>query len=218
MVDSTLKLYYAGPMQARAQAIRYALAAGGIAFEDVQNKGFPATEEDKALWLELGKNTTTNVPMLVDGNKVYTQSVAVLLAAGRKGGLVPADEDGQYEVDKLVADATDLAGLSFKALKMFGATPEAEQKYATQDLPKHVGNIERQLGDNEWFVGGKVSLADVVVYSALTTNCQHIVPDCLGAFPKLAAFCKRFEALPKIAAYQASEQYTKLMKFEAIAK
>ena len=154
--------------------------------------------------------------MLVDGNKVYTQSGAVLMAAGRKAGLIPADEEGQYMTDKLIADATDLQGCSFKAIKQFGATTEAEKNFVNNDIPKHVGNIERQLGENEWFIGGKLSLADVAVYTILTTNCRNLVPEFLSAFPKLDAFVKRFEALPKIAEYQKTENFTNLIKFAAI--
>ena len=105
--------------------IRYTLVLSGLDWEDCFPKGMPPTQEDKDLWLKLGKNTTTNVPMLVDGDKVYTQSGAVLMAAGRKAGLIPADEDGQYMTDKLIADASDLQGCAFKAVKMFGATKDA---------------------------------------------------------------------------------------------
>ena len=99
---------------------------------------------------------------------------------------------------------------------MFGATPEAEKKFINEDLPKHVGNIERQLGDNEWFVGGKLSVADIGVYDALTSKCRNLVPDFLGAFPKLDAFVKRVEALPNMAKYRSEERFTKLMAFPAI--
>ena len=218
MVDSKLKLYYFGVMQGRAQGIRYALTAGGRDFEDIFPNEFPPSQEYKDMCNKIGGNTTTNIPMLVDGNKVYTQTVAVLLQAGRMSGLMPADEDSQYEVDKLVADADDLSNGSIKALKMFGAPRDAELNFMNNMLPKHVGNIERQLGDNEWFVGGKFSIADVAIYTVLDTNCRGLVPDCLSAFPKLEAFCKRFEALPKIAEYRASERFTKLGTFTPIEK
>ena len=215
MVDTTVKVYYF-PVQGACQGIRYTLAAGGIAFEDVTAKAFPPTQEDKDLWVSLGKNTTTNVPMIVVGDKAYTQSTAVIRQAARLGNLMPTGDDDLYLSDKLIADASDLNSAAMKGIKMFGATPEAEKKFVNEDLPKHVGNIERQLGDNEWFVGGKLSVADIAVYDALTSKCRSLVPDCLGAFPKLDAFVKRVEALPNIAKYRSEERFTKLMAFPAI--
>ena len=217
MTESRMYRLHYFPAQGRAQGARYALVAGGIPFEDISNKSNPPSEEDKALWLALGGNTTTNVPLLTDGDKMWSQSRAVLKVAGRKAGLMPANDEDLYLVDKLIADASDLADCSFKAVGMFGATKEAQQKFKNEDIPKHAGNIERQL-TGDWFVGGKFSLADVAVYTVLTTNCRNQVPDCLNAFPKLSAFVKRFEAIPAIAAYQKEERFTKLMKFGEIEK
>ena len=217
MTESRMYRLHYFPAQGRGQGIRYALVAGGIPFEDVTCKNNPPSEEEKALWLALGGNTTTNVPLLTDGEKMWTQSRAVLKVAGRKAGLMPANDEELFLVDKLIADASDLADCSFKAVGMFGASKEAQQNFKNVDIPKHAGNIERQL-TGDWFVGNKFSLADVAVYTVLTTNCRVQVPDCLNAFPKLAAFVKRFEALPNIAAYQKSERFTQLMTFGEIAK
>ena len=212
---AAVKVYYF-PVHGAMQGIRYTLAAGGVDFEDVCAKGFPPTQEDKDLWASIGKNTTTNVPMIVAGDKVYTQSSAVIRAAARMGGLMPTGDDDLYLTDKLIADAADLASAAMKGVKMMGATPEKEKNFIDVDLPKHVGNIERQLGDKEWFVGGKLSVADIAVYDALTSKCRALVPNSLEAFPKLDALVKRVEALPAIAKYRSEERFTKLMQFPAI--
>merc|ERR1719296_107419 len=137
MVDTTVKVHYF-PAQGACQGIRYTLVAGGVAFEDVPAKSFPPTQEDKDLWRSLGKNTTTNVPMIVVGDKVYTQSTAVIRQAARLAKLEPTGDDDLYLADKLLADASDLASTAQKAIKMFGATPEAEKKFINEDLVKHV--------------------------------------------------------------------------------
>ena len=141
----------------------------------------------------------------------------MLKVAGRKAGLMPADDEGLYMVDKMIADSLDLADESFKAVGMFGATKEAQANFRDNVCPKHIGNIERQLTGN-WFVGNKLSLADVAVYTVLTTNCRNQIPDVLNNFPKLQAFVKRFEANPNIAAYQKQERFTNLMRFPEIEK
>ena len=86
MVDTTVKVHYF-PAQGACQATRYTLVAGGVAFEDVPAKSFPPTQEDTDLWRSLGKNTTTNVPMIIVGDKVYTQSTAIIRVAARLGNL-----------------------------------------------------------------------------------------------------------------------------------
>ena len=197
---------------------RYCLVAGGIDFDDEFSKGFPATEEDKAKWVALGKNTTTNVPMIVNGDKVYTQSTAVVRVAARMAGLYPKDDEESYECDNITAAAGDLRAQAYKSLPMFGASEEAVKNYVEKAIPLHAGNLQRILGDNEYFVGGKLSYADIVVYDVLTNNCNNMVPGSLDAFPKLDAFRKRIDALPKIAEYIKSEKFTKLMAFPDITK
>ena len=54
------------------QNIRFTLVAGGVEWEDVLASAYPASAEETAKWIEMGGNTTTNVPMLVVGDKVYT--------------------------------------------------------------------------------------------------------------------------------------------------
>jgi len=218
MVEASakLKLYYY-PAQGAAQQIRFTLVAGGIAFDDVPASSFPPSPEDKALWVRLGQNTTTNIPMLVEGeNTVYTQSLAVLRVAARRGGLMPTDVEEVYQVDKLIADVADLRAASYKAIAMMGATPAAQAHYVHTVLPQHVGNLERQLGDNEYFVGGQLSVADTAIYDVLTTKCRNLVPDYLSAYPKLEAFVQRIEGLETIAEYRKSDAFTKLMAFPAI--
>ena len=212
-----LKLYYYSA-QGAAQQIRFTLVAGGLAFDDVPASSFPPSPEDKALWVRLGQNTTTNIPMLVDERgTVYTQSLAVLRVAARRGGLMPTDNvEEVYQVDKLLADVADLRAASYKAIALMGATPAAQAHYVHTVLPQHVGNLERQLGDHAYFVGGQLSVADTAIYDVLTTKCRNLVPDYLSAYPKLEAFVQRIEGLETIAEYRKSDAFTKLMAFPAI--
>lgn len=84
-------------------------------FED-KVSSYPPTAEEKATWLALGKNTTTNVPMLTIGDKVYTQSSACLRVVARKGGLMPVDEDLQYQVDNLIAAVDDFRSAAYRII------------------------------------------------------------------------------------------------------
>ena len=201
MVEATNTLYYYG-MTGRAQQVRFTLAAGGIAFTDQHPAGFPPTPEEKAAWVAIGGNTTTNVPMLTAGGKTYTQSSAVLRAAARMGGLMPADDFEAYQVDNLISACDDLRSQGYSSMPMFGASAEAIKKYTDTTMPTHVGNLQRLLGDNDWYVGNKFSVADITVYDVLTSQVTTFLPGSLDAFPKLSAFVKRVEETEKIAAYR----------------
>lgn len=105
-----VKLYYY-KATGLANQIRLALAAANIDFTDEYPAGFPPSTEDKELWKKIGGNSTTNVPMLTIGDKVYTQSMAVMKVIGRKANLLPKGED-EYICDKLLADGKYLSYLS----------------------------------------------------------------------------------------------------------
>ena len=153
--------------------------------------------------------------MLVCGDKVYTQSSAVLRVAARMGKLMPTDEDELYQCDKLIADAEDLRTSGYRAMPAFGASAEATAAYISNVLPLHTSNFERMLGDNDWFVGSAPTVADMTIFDVYEVQGLAFVPNCLEKFPKMAAFIKRCNALPKIAAYKSSDAYTGLMKFSA---
>lgn len=151
---------------------------------------------------------------LPDG-RVYTQSGAVLRAIGRKGNLLPADDEGFYRVDKLIEDAEDLRGASYKSFVPWGATQEAADAFVETVLPLHLGNLERQLKQSSggFFVGDSLSLVDVACYDAVVNFGSNRVPTALEAFPELTAWKGRVEANEGIKAYLASEAYAGLGKF-----
>ena len=187
------------------------LAIGGVAFDDVYSEGFPATAGDKERWTALGGNTTTNVPMLECDGHVYTQSSAVLRAAGRKAGLVPSGCDHHlYHMDKIIADADDLRAASYKVI--FGGDNAAKVALRDGVLPNHLGNLQRQLGDSEWFAGDKLSVADVTAFDVCMSS-VGLVPTALDKLDKLRAFCDRVAANPKLTAYRESEEFKGLMNF-----
>ena len=144
--------------------IRYALCEGGIEWEDACAP-FPAPSDVKAKWLELGKNTTTNVPMLVMDGCAYTQSSAVLRLVARKGGLMPSDTEQQYEVDNVLGAVEDYRTEAYTVIfGVLGGAPDAAKLARLKDviLPQHFKNLERLLGDDDYFVANTLSVAQRV--------------------------------------------------------
>src|SRR5262245_2190549 len=67
------------------------------------------------------------------------------------------------------------------------ATIAAAEKVVTENLFPLFGYLEEQLGGAEWFVGGRLSIADLAVASPFV-NLRHAgLPPDAGKFPKLAA-------------------------------
>jgi len=212
------KLYYY-KATGRANQIRLTLAAAGVSWEDVYPEAFPPTEEEKQGWRDIGKNSTTNVPMLaMEVGSVFTQSLAIVRAAARMGdrSLTPKDDKELYLYDKIISDADDLRTVAYSSFLSWGSPQSAVNKYIQESLPLHLGNFERQLiGD--YFVGSSLTAADICAYDAIVSFGSYRVEGVLDNYPKLKAFAARIEAHPPIAKYMSSPEYEGLMKFEKIS-
>jgi hypothetical protein len=73
-------------------------------------------------------------------------------------------------------------------------------------FPAHLSAFEAAL-HGDWLLGGSLCAADVVLYE-LVDQVRLMAPGYVEAsYPKLTALLSRFEALPAIAAYQASPRF-----------
>merc|ERR1712194_811824 len=110
-------------------------------------------------------------------------------------------------------------GLPHRGLHpIFGAlmgAPDAEKIAQLKDeiLPTHFKNLERLLGDDDYFVANTLSVADLGAFDIFTNFSFNLFPSIKAEFPKLMAFADRVAARPKLAAYIESEKYTTLGAF-----
>jgi len=197
--------------------IHICFAEAGVGWEDVHWGREHVKDESKRTAFfqrcrELGGNLTTNVPMLEMNGQFYTQSSAVLRLVARMGGLYPKGVEVEYMLDNIIAAAEDLRSACYRAR----GGPEAKQDFIAKQLPKHLGNFERLLGNNSFFVGGSFSIADASVFDVLHNYVVGQVPGSLTAYPKLAAYHDRIKNRPCIARYLASEQRAALHQIKAI--
>jgi len=209
----------------RANHIRFALAAGGVPFED-EFGSWPPTPEEKANWDKLTHgHTTFSVPILTldegtDKQKVYVQSSAVLRKANRMGDLkmtLTNDPDGDQEMyltDRAIADADDIRTAGYKGMVMMGATKEAADKYVKGALPKHVKCLEHQLvsAGGDYFGGSStLSIADVTLYDGIVFFGTKLIDGAEGienpCGPAIKAWIDRVESDPRIKAYLEGEQF-----------
>ena len=210
------KVYYY-PARGKANFIRLIFAEADVEFDD---EVFDMTNEaDKAAFLAkvkvMGGHTTTNIPLVYIDGKYLTQTMAITMYLARKYGLYPKDIAGAYRADMLMAAAEDFRTENYKPMPLMGGGAEQKKKYEEEVVPKHLANFARLLGASDYFVGSKLTCADLCVWETLSTaNC--LVPGVLDKHPTLKAFHDRVLERPRIAKYVASEQFTKLWAFPAL--
>ena len=76
----------------------------------------------------------------------------------------------------------------------------AAEKCVAEDLPKFWDYLEREIGDNEYFVGERLTIADISVASPFV-NLRHagFAPE-RKRWPKLRAFLDRMHGRPSFKA------------------
>ncbi len=76
----------------------------------------------------------------------------------------------------------------------------AAEKCVAEDLPKFWDYLERELGDQEYFVGGRLSIADISIASPFV-NLRHagFAPE-RKRWPRLRAFLDRMHGRPSFKA------------------
>lgn len=155
----------------RAEPVRLAFALGGVPFKDIRI----SIEE----WMSTVKHTmaTKQIPMLqVDGAEYY-ESLALLAYAGSRANLIPEDPIELMEVWQLIL-CTESVATSFKKLRMMTSETSANViKNEKENVPRAWALIEEMvkssISENGFCVGGKISIADLVVssrYDAYLTN------------------------------------------------
>jgi len=80
------------------------------------------------------------------------------------------------------------------------ATLAAAEKVVSEQVHPLLGYLEAQLGGNEYFVGNRLTIADIAVASPFV-NLRHAgYPPDAAKFPKLAAFVERMHSRPSFKA------------------
>ena len=139
-------------------------------------------------------------PVITDGNQVIIESGAILEYIVRKygkGRLAPAEtspEWPRYLQFMHYAEGSAMLPVMLKLyLSRIGDAGAPLAPRVTSEIENHFGYLERELGQNDWFVGKELSAADI--------NLSFPVQACrllhgLDKFPNLARFLDRVHARP----------------------
>lgn len=201
MVDNTPTIGYWG-IRGKGQIPRLLLAYTGTKFHA---KNYTAPEQwfggDKT---GLGLNFP-NLPYLIDGHFKLTESDAINRYIPKKFGkpdLLGKTIEDQALVDNILGVIDDVSTPTVQLC--FNEKFDAEkEKIFTDKIKTKLDQVYKILGDQDWLLG-YLTLADFKVVEA-SHYLEGIWPEHFKEYPKLSALRKRFEELPEIKAYYASE-------------
>jgi glutathione S-transferase len=214
------ELYYWPSIQGRGEFIRLALEAGGAGYVDVARQPGGMLKMFALMESSSSARPPFAPPFLKCGRLVVAQTANILLYLGPRLGLVPADEAArlwahqlQLTVADFVLEAHDThhpigAGLYYEDQK-----PESKRRakeFRSERMPKFLGYFEGVLAKNRGrAVGRALTYVDLSLFQVVA-GLRYAFPRAMRslepAYPGLVALHDRVAALPRIAAYLASDR------------
>lgn len=192
-----MKLYEFAPT--RSIRVRWMLQELGVNFEAV-TVNLAAEEHRHPEFLKI--NPAGKVPVLVDGDLVLTESVAIVLYLAEKyphTGLIPTDLKQRSQVYRwLLFTATELEQPLWRISRHTALYPEhlrltAEVSLARQDFTDMVAVLENRMQGCQFIVGNTVTIADFVcAYTLDWANEVGLLDDC----PQLLRYLEQMYARP----------------------
>jgi glutathione S-transferase len=165
----------------------------------------------------LAVNPAGKLPVLVDGDFVLTESIAIVLYLAEKypdKGLLPGELRARAEVYRwLLFTATELEQPIWRIARHSAIYPPeqrlaAEIPLARQDFLDMAAIMETHMDGREFLVGDAVTVADVVAAYTLDMASVRAEHALLDELPRLRAFMERMyqrpNAPPRIAEAFAS--------------
>ena len=146
----------------------------------------------------LAVNPVGQVPTLDDNGTVIRDSGAILVYLGAKygkGSWYPASPEAMGHIQQWLAYVSNevFHGLAVtRAIKI--GIRQGDYEAAKANGLKALGVFEAGLTGKSWLVGNGPTVADIASYSYIAMSPQAGIPH--DAFPAIAAWCKRIEALP----------------------
>jgi glutathione S-transferase len=192
-----MKLYEFGPT--RSIRVRWTLQELGVDFEPVR-VNLVAGDHQRPEFLKI--NPAGKIPVLVDGDLVLTESVAIVLYLAEKyanKGLLPVNLDERAQVNRwLLFAATELEQPLWRISRHTLLYPEAQRLradviIASREFKDMATVLEKHMQGREYVVGDRVTVADFVLAYTLDWGNEDKL---LGECPQLLAYMKRMYARP----------------------
>ena len=192
-----MKLYEFPPT--RSIRVRWTLQELGVDFDAV-TVNLMAGEHRQPEFRAI--NPAGKIPVLVDGDLVLTESVAIVVYLADKypeKGFLPADPRGRAEAMRwLLFTATELEQPLWRMAKHNFIYPEerrlpADIALAREDFAAMAAVVEQHMAGRDFVVGDSVTVADFVLgYTLDWAQLSNV----LNGFPHLERYLDRMYARP----------------------
>jgi glutathione S-transferase len=190
-----MKLYEFGAT--RSIRVRWALQELGVDFEPIR-VNLLAGEHCRPEFLKI--NPAGKIPVLVDGDLVLTESVAIVLYLAEKysaKGLLPAGLNERAQINRwLLFAATELEQPLWRIARHTALYPEEQRlprdvTLASAEFKDMASVLEKHMQGRQFVSGLTVSVADfVMAYTLDWGNEYNLLDHC----PQLLAYTKRMYA------------------------
>ncbi|HZO53094.1 MAG TPA: glutathione S-transferase family protein [Bryobacteraceae bacterium] len=190
-----MKLYEFGPT--RSIRVRWTLQELGADFEPIR-VNLVAGEHRRPEFLKI--NPAGKIPVLVDGDRVLTESVAIVLYLAEKyshKGLLPAGLNERAQVNRwLLFAATELEQPLWRISRHTALYPEEQRlpgdvSLASGEFKDMASVLEKHMQGQQFVAGDSVSVADFVMAYTLDWGNEYKL---LDSCPQLLAYMKRMYA------------------------
>eukprot|EP00123_Amoebidium_parasiticum_P019703 comp31182_c0_seq1/m.47250 comp31182_c0_seq1/g.47250 ORF comp31182_c0_seq1/g.47250 comp31182_c0_seq1/m.47250 type:complete len:209 (-) comp31182_c0_seq1:502-1128(-) len=204
---SSLKISYFA-IKGRAEASRLALFVGGIDFADERLSFAQFKSLQEAGILPYGQ-----LPILTRDGQVIAQSRTILRFCGRLANLYPTDAWEAAIVDEVVDTIEDINQIVVNTFELKDEEKKrAREAMLVHPLPWFFKGLEGRLkqAGTGYFVGEKLTIADLQVYDALSWVksgiLDHVPTTVLDGYPLLSAHLQRVDSHPRVAEWNAAHR------------
>lgn len=191
----------------RSIRVRWTLQELGVPFNAI-TVNLAAGDNRSPEFLKL--NPAGKLPVLVDGDMVLTESVAIVLYLAEKyrdRGLLPTDLRQRAELDRWVLfTVTELEQPLWRIARHTTLYPESERlpadvKLASREFQSMAAILEQHMDKRQFVVGNQLTVADfVLAYTLDWGNEVHLLGECPNLVAYMEGMYAREHAAPRIAA------------------
>ncbi|KAL4443462.1 hypothetical protein ABPG75_011199 [Micractinium tetrahymenae] len=206
------QLYYFA-IRGRGEPARLALAALDIEWEE-------CGVDYQLMKSDLTQFPFTQCPRYVDEDGDISQSNTIMRHLGRKHGLYGSGLAEAARIDMLADGVEDLKRKYLALIYQDQLSDEAKKSYWSAHIDPasatgsrnggahftYLAKLVERYGAEGWAVGGKMSIADVLLFDLTDVHTRAFGAEFGSAYPELAAHHAKVAAVPGIKAYLGSSR------------
>ena len=177
-----LKIIYLDLPFWRAEVARLALFIADLQFDDlrVNNAEFDYLQENGKL-MDGTLIPFNQLPVIVINGQSIAQTGGIARICGKLSGMYPEDIIEAGKVDQIIDTVTDINEFLNPSMRENDPIKKKEMRaeLTNKNLPNYFGYLENILRENNsnWFVGNKMSIADIAVWGLLGWIASGVLDD-----------------------------------------